>query len=237
MAYPLAMRSVSMVILNDYYACLFGINTADLWQGVTARTHGTQLKDFDGYYVASRGSGVHVSMPASAGQEVLRALTGQSASAVQSMGCWDEFAATRSLRVIGPSTHAYLDADPGTVDDVVSVTEQDLASLRGLVDEADWAESGWNDQPAHTFGLYQDGVLIAASNLNSFHHQPRDVGVLVAPGWRGRGLSENLGRHAASFAIRHHGFARWGARNTNAASLAASQRVGFEPWCCQWAVR
>jgi hypothetical protein len=46
-----------------------------------------------------------------------------------------------------------------------------------------------------------------------------------------------VGRHAASFAVREHGFARWGARDSNVASRAASRRLGFERWCSQLAVR
>lgn len=85
---------------------------------------------------------------------------------------WEEFAARRSLRVVGPSTHCYLDVDPGPVEGVVRVDAGGLRSLLNRVDEADLAESGWNDDPAHTFGLYEDGVLVAASNLNVFHRQP-----------------------------------------------------------------
>lgn len=91
--------------------------------------------------------------------------------------------------------------------------------------------------PRTSSGLYEDDLLVAAANLNPFHQQPRDIGVLVAPGMRGRGLSEKVAQHAASFAIRRHGFARWGARNSNAASIAASRRLGFAQWCAQLAVR
>lgn len=223
--------------LEDYYAQLFGIDRREVWQAVTVRRHVNKLEDYEGYYVASRPGGTHVSVPGSTGQDVLESLGTEPATVLRSPTFWEAFAATRGLRVIGPSTHAYLDADPGPVEGVVRLQEDELQSLKGMVDPADWSESGWDDQPSHAFGLYADGVLVAASNLNTFHLEPRDVGVVVAPGWRGRGLSERVGRHAASVAIREHGFARWGARNTNLASLAASRRVGFESWCSQLAVR
>jgi GNAT superfamily N-acetyltransferase len=231
------MRADTGSSLHDYYAHLFGIDRSDLWCGVSVRRHGGRLEDYEGYYVVARGDGVHVSVPPSEDDALVRSLAANTADVVRNPSFWEAFAATRALRVIGPSTHMYLDVDPGRVDGVVRATWEDLRALRALVGEADWDESGWDDQPEHTFGVYEDGVVVAASNLNAFHLQPRDVGVLVAPGWRGRGLSERVGRHAASYAIRQHGFARWGAQNTNVASLAASRRLGFEPWCSQLAVR
>jgi hypothetical protein len=231
------VRESTESVLGDYYAALFGIDRRDLWRGVTARTHSERLAGYEGYYVASRPGGVHVSAPVSAEREVLHALDSAPVDVVQSPAFWEQFAARRSLRLIGPSTHSYLDVDPGPVEGVVRVNDGDLRSLLGSVDEAELAESGWNDEPTHAFGLYEDGVLVAASNLNAFHLQPRDVGVIVMPECRGRGYSVKAGRHAASIAIREHGFARWGARNSNLASLAAARKVGFEPWCSQLAVR
>ena len=232
-----AVRQESMSVLHDYYTTLFGIDRGQLWQAVTARPHGKRLEDYEGFYVAWRGTGCHVSTPRSAEEEALNALGAEPVESIQRVAFWESFAERRTLRLIGPSTHAYLDVDPGPVDAVARVSATELASLRGIVDEAEWSESGWTNQPAHTFGFMENGVLVAASNLNSFHGEPRDVGVIVAPGWRGRGLSEVVGRHAASLAIREHGFARWGARQSNVASLAASRRLGFEPWCTQVAVR
>jgi GNAT superfamily N-acetyltransferase len=230
-------QAATLSALNDYYTDLFGIDRASLWHGVTVRRHTGRLQGFEGYYVAWRSGGVHVSMPLSGGFQVTGALSTAVVDTLQNPDFWREFAATRGLQVIGPSTHAYLDRDPGPLDGVTLPQDDDLRSLREAVDESDWAESGWNDQPPHIFGLYEEGLLVAAANLNLFHHQPRDIGVVVARGARGRGLSKKVAQHAASFAIRTHGFARWGARNSNAASLAASRRLGFERWCAQLGVR
>jgi hypothetical protein len=231
------MQAATLSALDDYYAHLFGIDHAALWRGVTVRVHTQRLKGYEGYYVAWRDDGVHVSIPPTGGRRVTRTLSTATVESLENPDFWREFAADRGLQVIGPSTHAYLDQDPGPVDGVTGLHEDDLPSLRRAVDEADWGESGWNDRPLHIFGLHENDSLVAAANLNGFHQQPRDIGVIVAQGSRGRGLSEVVGQHAASFAIRTHGFARWGARDTNAASLAASRRLGFEPWCAQLAVR
>ena len=232
-----AMHSTTLSVLDDYYAHLLSADHAELWGAVTVRPHGERLGSYEGYYVAWRGDGVHVSMPPSGGQGTRDTLFKEPLAILQNPGFWRDFAANRGLQVIGPSTHAYLDEDPGPVDGVTRLREDDLASLRRAVDAADWAESGWNDRPPHLFGVYENDMLVAAANLNLFHHQPRDIGVVVAPSARGRRLSVKVGQHAASFAIRGYGFARWGARDTNAASRAVSSRLGFEPWCSQLAVR
>jgi hypothetical protein len=231
------MHAATVSALGDYYTDLFGIDHATLWQGVTVRTHTGRLQDYEGYYVAWRGDGAHVSMPPSGGSEVARDLSTATVETLQNPDFWREFAASRGLQVIGPSTHAYLGRDPGPIDGVTIPQEHDLRSLREAVDEADWVESGWNDHPPHIFGLYDEELLVAAANLNPFHQRPRDIGVVVARDLRGRGRSKTVAQQAASFAIRTHGFAGWGARSSNAASLASSRRLGFEQWCAQLAVR
>jgi hypothetical protein len=61
------MHAATVSALGDYYTDLFGIDHATLWQGVTVRTHTGRLQDYEGYYVAWRGDGAHVSMPPSGG--------------------------------------------------------------------------------------------------------------------------------------------------------------------------
>ncbi|MCW2764465.1 MAG: Acetyltransferase protein, partial [Nocardioides sp.] len=65
---------------------------------------------------------------------------------------------------------------------------------------------------------------MAAAILTDFAGSVRDVGVLVAPGARGRGLATRVGAQAASYAIANSGLARWRARVTNDASLAVATR-------------
>ncbi len=136
------MREPTLSALTDYYAHLFGIDPRDLWRGVTARTHGEQLDGYEGYYVATRSTGIHVSTPASAGPEVRDELAAAPFSEVQSLAFWERFAARRSLRVIGPSTHSYLDVDPGPTEGVARVNSGGLLSLLERVEEAEVAESG-----------------------------------------------------------------------------------------------
>ena len=67
--------------------------------------------------------------------------------------------------------------------------------------------------------------------------EPRLFPVLVAPHARGRGLAAEVGRHAASYAIRDRGLARWAARIGNEPSTRTAARLGFEPYVTQLAVR
>jgi RimJ/RimL family protein N-acetyltransferase len=223
--------------LHQWWADLFGIDPAAVWASVSARPHG-RLGDYPGFFVAWRDTGLHVSLPAGVEPGVERGLAGHAVEDLQQREFWHDFAAGRDLEVIGPSTHLYLDADPGGSPGVTAPTEDELASLRARAGDDDWRESGFADAAAgRAFGLRRDGVLVAASNLNLFDGLPRDIGVLVAPEARGRGLAPVVARHAASYAVREHGLARWGARDTNLASLAVARRLGFEPFCTQLAMR
>ncbi|MGH3331060.1 MAG: GNAT family N-acetyltransferase [Nocardioidaceae bacterium] len=78
---------------------------------------------------------------------------------------------------------------------------------------------------------------MAAANLTDFLGTAADVGVVVHPAHRGRGLGREVGRAATSYAVAHHGIARWRALVTNAPSREAAARLGFEPYCLQLAVR
>lgn len=227
-----------MAALSEYYCTLLAVPEPSLWNVVTVRTHTGRLDGYEGCYIVWRGDGVHVSVPPSIEEPAAHELAAMPATTLREVSFWEEFARARGLAVIGPSIHAYLDDDPGPVADVETIGAEHLtAFLRGTA-EADRTESGWeDDDPPAVFGLRLDGELVAASNLNVFHGSPRDVGVLVAADFRGRGLGAMVGQHAASVAIRDHGFARWGARRSNVASVAASRRLGFSVWCEQLAVR
>ncbi len=77
------MHAATLSALNDYYTDLFGIDEASLWQGSTVRTHSGRLQGYEGYYVAWRSDGVHVSMPPSGGSEVTRSLSTETVDTLQ----------------------------------------------------------------------------------------------------------------------------------------------------------
>jgi RimJ/RimL family protein N-acetyltransferase len=193
--------------------------------------------DDEGWYVAWRGDGVHVSAPSSAEAQDVTWLAEQSSQELQQPDFWRAFALQRGLLVRGPSVHAYLDVDPGPSERVTSSSVAELSELETAVAEADWEESGFADNPPLAFVLSEHGRQVAAANLNVLDGIPRDIGVLVAPHARGRGLATEVGRHAASYAIRDNGLARWAARIGNDPSTRTASRLGFEPYVTQLAVR
>ncbi len=230
------MRHQSRVFVDESWAELFGIEPHALWSAATVRPHGT-LGDYAGLFVAWRGDGVHVSTPASRASEVAESLAAQGIRALQTPEFWSAFARSVDQDVIGPSTHHYLDEDPGTPAAVVRIEASDVLPMRRAVSALEWEESGFADDAQLWFGFSVGGHLVAAANLTSYAEAPRDVGVLVVPDARGQRLVDEVGRAAASDAVSRHGLARWRARTTNLASLRAARRIGFEPWCTQLAIR
>ena len=132
--------------------------------------------------------------------------------------------------------HRYLDEDPGAADGVREVDRASLLALRDRVSDDDWWESSFDealDDPG-TVAFATDG---GGAVLTVLDGAPRNVGLLVAAEARGRGVGTALGRAAASYAVRHHGYARWRSRDANVASSRAAARLGFEPYVTQLAVR
>jgi len=207
-----------------------------LWSSVTVLHPHGHLGDYEGWYVAWRGTGVHISAPSSAVPDEVASLAGSAASDLVSPEFWQSFAHQRGLGVIGPSTHYYLDVDPGPAPSVREVAPAELRALGGQVDVADWWECGFDeslDEPdAVAFATAGGGAV-----LRELAGAPRNVTLLVVPEARGRGVGTELGRAAASYAVRHHGYARWRSATTNIASVRTAERLGFEPYATQLAVR
>jgi len=227
----------SQEFVDAWWADLFGINHDEVWRAVTVQPH-ARLGDYPGFFTAWRGDGVHVSLPATVDDDTPRTLARSTIDVLQSPEFWASFADTAQGRLIGPATHHYLDLDPGPDTDVVPIAVDEVSALREAVSAEEWEESGLADDDVElVFGLHEDGVLVAAASLSPFADAARDVGVLVVPDARGRQLVDRVGRTAASHAVREHGLARWVARATNHDSVAAAQRLGFEAWCTQLAIR
>ncbi len=231
------MQKQTEVLVDDWWAAVFGVADDALWRSVTVGPHSDRLGDYAGFFVSWRNGGVHVSLPSSCPLDAVEMLTSTAPVLLQQEGFWRAFATARSLALIGPATHAYLDVDPGPEPEVRRVGAEEVSSLRGRVSDGEWQESGLAEATPVSFGWYEDGVLQAAANLRDFVGAPRDVGVLVAASARGRGLVDRVGRAAASYAVQHHHVARWRAHTKNTASLRAAERIGFEPWCTQLAIR
>ena len=194
------------------------------------------LGDYQGWYVAWRDTGVHVSAPSTATPDEVATLREHAASSLQTVDFWHGFARRRGLEVVGPGVHRYLDTDPGGAGPAREVEPAQLRWLRDLVSDEDWWESGFDE------ALDEPGVVAFASDgggavLSDLAGAPRNVALLVAPEARGRGLGTEVGRAAAAYAVRRHGYARWRCRDTNVPSARAADRLGFERYATQLAVR
>jgi len=229
------MRIATQRALDQWWARLFGIEQKELWNRSTVRSHAL-LEGDSGWFVAWRGRAVHVSVPSETAAMEVESLSAVPFPELTETAFWAAFGHQRGLTLRGPATHAYLDADPGPTDAVI-LSEEQLTSLRASVTAEEWEEAGWDDEPAHQWGILEGDRVVAAANLSDWDGTPRDVGVLVEPAARGRGLGEVVGQHAASYAIREHGSARWRARITNVPSVRTAQRLGFESWATQLALR
>ena len=192
------MRHRTREFVDAQWADLFGIDAPSMWTEASARPHG-RLGDYPGFLVAWRGQGVHVSLPAGCPSEIAESLATQGIPVLQTVEYWTAFARSRGLTVVGPSTHHYLDEDPGMPSAVVRVRASELDALRGSATADEWEEGGFGDEADVIFGVRADGDVIAAANLTSYavtHHE-------VAR-WRGR--TTNRGSIGAA---RRLGFEPW----------------------------
>lgn len=235
------MQEATRRSVERWWSTVLGVAAVDLWRTVTVAPHhaASPLRDHGGWWVVWHAGGVHVSLPPGAEPPSAEDLAAGSDPAT-----WRRVAEERRLRVVGPSVHAYLDRDPlaptaATVP-VERVGAEAVSRLRRRVGAGEWQESGFGDlDPAADvcFAVRRGREVVAAANLTPYDGAPRDVGVLVSPGHRGLGLGRVVGRHAASFAVREHGLARWRARVGHHRSLAVAEHLGFEPVCTQLSLR
>lgn len=246
------MREDTRRDVETFWRDLFGITETQLWRQVSVRHPHGRLGDYEGWYVAWRGHGLHVSAPSSADAEDVASLADASAVGLQEPAFWQAFARQRSLRMVGPAVHHYLDEDPGVPDLDMGVEQVDpvrLTLLRDAASAEDWAESGIPEALADggealaVWGATGDPArpwvpaLLGGAVLTETAGARRDIGLLVADDARGRGVGLRLGRAAASYAVAWHGWARWTCRTSNEPSLRTAARLGFEPYATQLALR
>jgi len=243
------MRTDTRRHVESFWCDLFDIADDRLWRAVTvAHPHG-RLGDHEGWYVAWREHGVHVSAPSTADAEDVASLRVASPVELQQPEFWHAFARQRSLRVVGPATHHYLDDDPGVPEDVEQVDPVRLTLLRAAASAEDWEESGIPEALADggealaVWGATGEAArpwvpaLLGGAVLTESAGARRDIGLLVAEDARHRGVGLRLGQAAASYAIAWHGWASWRCRETNSASMRIAARLGFEPYATQLALR
>lgn len=240
--YSRPMQADSWARVQGWWADLFGCGKAQLWQGLSVTKH-AGLTGYEGIFVAHRSTGCHVSLPSWVDARTRESLSQQGMSRITDPDFWMQLPETAALSVIGPSVHSYTDGaswiapTKSATDAVIEAPRDQLEGLRFAMDPADWGEGGFADGASRFFALRVAGEVVAAANLTEFLDGPADIGVVVHPEFRGRGLGLAVAAAATSYALEEVGVARWRARVTNAPSRAMAAALGFEDYCHQMAIR
>jgi hypothetical protein len=137
--------------VDDWWREVFDIGDA-LWSSVTVRHPHGYLGDYEGWYVAWREGGVHVSAPSTADVDEVASLRDEPALSLQVTEFWQAFAHQRGLEIIGPSTHFYLDDDPDRGEPVTRLGPEHMGALRDEVRPEQWVEAGMADSPGCASG-------------------------------------------------------------------------------------
>ncbi len=160
--------------------------------------------------------------------DTLRSIADLPPASVVDSALWTSLFGTLVEHTQGPTVHAYTIDEPTVADAaVVRASHEEVTALRTAVPPAEWLESGFGGPVGETFALVEDGAICAAANLTDWADEPADVGVLVHPRARGRGLAAVVGAAATRRAVRACGRARWRAFETNRTSRGVARRLGF----------
>ena len=92
--------------------------------------------------------------------------------------------------------------------------------------------AGFTAAPAMLFGIFEGESLVAAANLTPGPDAATDVGVIIHPSARGRGLGTKMAALAARQAITMHGEARYRGLTASPSTVAIADRLGFEEYGC-----
>ena len=141
-----------------------------------------------------------------------------------------------SRPVLGPADHFWADHDTALPAGADPLDPEQCDELRAQVPDAEWRESGFDRTPHASFGVFEDDRLIAASVLTTLWGWPVDVGILVAPDARGRGLGSRVAAAALAAGVALSGFAAFRVARTNAASRGVAGRLGLTAYGANLAV-
>ncbi|MDN5570864.1 MAG: GNAT family N-acetyltransferase [Propionibacteriaceae bacterium] len=130
--------------------------------------------------------------------------------------------------VRGPADHYWADHTTDLPPGAGPVEPGRLVELRAAVTAQEWAEAGFDTAGGDAFGIEEDGRLVAAAVVNPLWGWRADVGVLVAPGARGRGLGATVAAAALASGVAQSGFAVFRAALANDASQGLARRLGLE---------
>jgi hypothetical protein len=176
-----------------------------------------------GIYVLELGDAVHVRVPRARRAQIER-LTSESALDAR---WWRAGLRDADAVVLGPARHYLGGVADRPSAQVVHPTVAELEELAEQVSPDELEESGVSEPDVLLFGVWEHEALVAVSSLSRWAGGHTDVGVLVAPASRGRGLGFAAATMAVSAATGQAGIVRWRCREDNAASVALANRLGL----------
>jgi GNAT superfamily N-acetyltransferase len=187
----------------------------------------------DAALVVLLGDHAYVDAPIERAQDVAALVLPQSPAAVLDPYTWTPLASAPAL---GPADHFWADHATDLPAGADPLDPEQCDELRAVVPEAEWREAGFDRTPHACFGIVEDHRLIAASVLTTLWGWPVDVGVLVAPDARGRGLGSRVASAALAAGVGLSGFAAFRVARTNAASRGIAGRLGLTAYGANLAV-
>ena len=113
--------------------------------------------------------------------------------------------------------HAYVDA----------LEDSRRRSLAATDSEDVWREAGFDRPLQASFGVVEDDTVLAASVVTALWGWPLDVGVLVRPDARGRGLGRRVAQAALAAAVGLSGFAAFRVDRGNPAAQRIAAGLGL----------
>lgn len=198
---------------------------------------GEELKGRDRVLVARVGVGTLVYCPDRLRDRAGRVLTDTDPRTAFSAVVCARIAGVKESEVLGPSWHGFVDRAcfvSGAAREGRRLDRDDplFNALRMACGDDAWAEGGFFDDPTTfdgvLYGIDEDGRLVAAGNMTPYRGLPADVGLVVHPDARGRGLAKRLAARMISDALSQAEVVRYRALLTNAVSLRIAESLGFE---------
>lgn len=114
--------------------------------------------------------------------------------------------------------------------------EDAFEELRARIPNHEWNRASPTFRSERTAGRYRDGELVAVATLGDSPFP--DVGVVVEPAWRGKGLGRQVVSRVVSAAFEQDRDAvvRYRTPASASASLALATSLGFERWASELVV-
>lgn len=220
---------------DDYWAAVFRIDPPELR---AAGLHTTFVDDPSaGIYVLRLDETVRIRAPRLRREDVTEVCRDLALDDALDPSVWSAGLRTAAPVVLGPASHYLAATAVGASDPEDHPDPDDVRRMASRILPEEVEESGVLDPGSELFGIRSDGVLAAVSALSDWVGGRTDVGLLVAPAFRGRGLGRRVAAVALDAAIGSAGIARWRCREDNTASVRIATALGLQPYARNLGIR